>query len=152
VPVSEGASSDASGRPIRESEPDQGLSAEDELADRRLRANRATRGGLAAVLCLEAFVVLLVPRTIAQTSIGLSTTSTITLLLFAIALVVTGFLLKRRWGIGLGSVMQVLLALTIILVPLIAIVVIIFVSIWLYLLHTRTQLVGTPTGWRMLIS
>jgi hypothetical protein len=134
--------------PEREAEPP----SEEELAERRFRANRATRGALAAILCLEAFVVLLIPRTIAQTAEGLSATKTWVLVLLAVLLVVTGFLLKRRWGIGLGSVLQVVLALTIALVPIIAVVVVIFVGLWIYLLRLRTQLVGTPTDWRMLVS
>ncbi|MCW2538892.1 MAG: conserved rane protein of unknown function [Frankiales bacterium] len=134
--------------PEREDEPP----SEEELAERRVRANRATRGALAAILCLEAFVVLLIPRTIAQTSEGLSATKTWVLVGLAVLLVVTGFLLKRRWGIGLGSVLQVVLAFTIALVPIIAVVVVIFLGLWIYLLRLRTQLVGTPTDWRMLVS
>jgi hypothetical protein len=125
---------------------------EEELAERRQRANRATRGAMAGLLCLEAFVVLLVPRTIAQTSTGLSTTMTFVLVGFAVALIVTGFMLRRPWGIGLASALQIVLALTIILVPLFAIVVIIFLAIWYYMVRTRQQLVGTPSGWRMFTS
>jgi len=125
---------------------------EQELAERRQRANRATRGGLAAILCLEAFVVLLVPRAIAQTSVGLSATKTWLLVGLAVVLVATGFLLRRRWGIAVGSVLQVVLCATIALVPAIVVVVLFFVGLWLYLLRTRHQLVGTPGGWRLLIS
>jgi hypothetical protein len=107
---------------------------------------------MAAILCLEAFVVLLIPRTIAQTSEGISGPKTIVLVAVAAFMVAAGFLLRRPWGIGLGSALQVVLALTIVLVPEIAIVVVIFMAIWLYLLQTRHQLVGTPAGWRMLIS
>ena len=124
----------------------------EELADRRLRANRATRGGLAAILCLEAFVVLLVPRAIAQTSTGLNGTKTWLLVGLAVVLVATGFLLRRPWGIGLGSGLQLVVAATIVLIPPIAIVVVFFLFIWWYLLRTRHQLVGTPSGWRMLVS
>jgi uncharacterized protein DUF4233 len=125
---------------------------EEELEGRRTRANRATRGALAAILCLEAFVVLLIPRTIAQTAEGLNGTKTGLLVGLAVVLVVTGFLLRRPWGIGLGSALQLLVAATILLVPIIAVVVVIFLGLWLYLLQTRHQLVGTPSGWRMLIS
>lgn len=124
----------------------------DAVQDRRDRANRATRGGLAALLCLEAFVVLLVPRAVAQTSQGLSETKTLMLLALAIVLVACGFLLRRRWGIGLGSVLQLLVAATIVLIPALAVVVVIFLLLWGYLLRTRRQLVGTPSGWRMLVS
>jgi uncharacterized protein DUF4233 len=129
--------------------------AEDPAADRearRERANRATRGGLAALLCLEAFVVLLVPRAIAQTSQGVSVTKTLLLVALAVVLVGCGFLLRRPWGIGLGSVLQLVLAATVVLIPALAVVVVIFLLLWLYLLRTRRQLVGTPAGWRMLIS
>ena len=124
----------------------------DELADRRQRANRATRGGLAAILCLEAFVVLLVPRAIAQTSTGVSATKTLLLVALAVLLVGCGFLLRRRWGIGLGSALQLLVVLTIVLIPVLAVVVVLFLLLWWYLLRTRQQLLGTPSGWRMLIS
>jgi hypothetical protein len=125
---------------------------EDELEARRNKANRATRGGMAAILCLEAFVVLLVPRTIAQTSQGLSGTKTVLLLALAVLLVATGFLLRRAWGIGAGSALQIALAAVTLLVPIFAVVAVFFVAIWGYLLRTRSQLVGTPSGWRMLIS
>jgi hypothetical protein len=125
---------------------------ERELAERRLRANRATRGALAANLCLEAFVVLLIPRAIAQTAEGLGGTKTVILLALAVVLVATGFLLRRPWGIGLGSALQVLVAGTIALVPILSVVVVLFVGIWAYLLHLRHQLVGTPSGWRILVS
>jgi hypothetical protein len=125
---------------------------EEQLRERQQKANRATRGGMAGILCLEAFVVLLIPRTIAQTSEGLSSAKTIVLVALAVLMVLAGFLLRRPWGIGLGSALQVLLALTIVLVPAIAVVVVIFMAIWLYMLRTRHQLVGTPAGWRMLIS
>jgi hypothetical protein len=124
----------------------------EELETRRLKANRATRGGLAAILCLEAFVVLLVPRAIAQSSTGLSGTKTVLLVALALVLVATGFLLRRPWGIGLGSGLQLVLAATVVLVPSLIVVVVIFALLWLYLLQTRHQLVGTPSGWRMLIS
>jgi hypothetical protein len=116
------------------------------------RANRATRGGLAALLCLEAFVVLLVPRGIAQTEEGVSTTKTLLLVGLAVVLVGCAFLLGRRWGIALGSVLQLALAATIVLIPALAVVVVIFLLLWLYLLRTRRTWLGTRRGWRMLVS
>jgi hypothetical protein len=121
-------------------------------AERIRRADRATRGGLAGLLCLEAFVVLLVPRAIAQTSSGLSGTKTGLLLGLAVLLVAGAFLLRRPWGIGAGSGLQVAVAATVLLIPAIAIVVAFFLLLWWYLLHTRHQLLATPTGWRMLVS
>ncbi|MDQ2835839.1 MAG: DUF4233 domain-containing protein [Actinomycetota bacterium] len=123
-----------------------------DLAERARRADRATRGGLAALLCLEAFVVLLVPRAIAQTSSGLSGGKTFLLVALAVVLVMCGFLLRRPWGIGAGSVLQLVLIATVLLIPAFIVVVIFFLLIWWYLLRTRHQLVGTPAGWRMLVS
>ncbi|MDQ1722656.1 MAG: hypothetical protein QOI26_2390 [Pseudonocardiales bacterium] len=125
---------------------------EDEREARRQKADRATRGGLAALLCLEAFVVLLVPRAIAQTPLGLSLTKTLLLVALAALLVGCGFVLRRPWGIGVGSVLQLALAATVALIPVLAVVVVFFLLLWLYLLRTRRQLVGTPSGWRMLVS
>lgn len=124
----------------------------DEVEERRRRADRATRGGLAALLCLEAFVVLLVPRAIAQTSKGLTLTTTLLLVGLAVLLVACAFVLRRPWGIGAGSGLQLLMAATVVLIPSLAVVVLIFLLLWLYLLRTRRQLLATPSGWRMLIS
>jgi hypothetical protein len=119
---------------------------------RRHKADRATRGVLAALLCLEAFVVLLIPRAIAQTSVGLSPAKTILLLVFAVVLVVVASQLRRTWGVAVGSLLQVLLLATVVFVPALIIVVVLFIGIWVYVLRTRHQLVGTPSGWRMMIS
>lgn len=152
--------SETDGQPVPESEPDgqpvpDSVEPEPELADpveRARRADRATRGGLAALLCLEAFVVLLVPRAIAQTSSGLTGSKTFLLLALAVVLVMCGFLLRRPWGIGAGSVLQLVLTATVLLIPAFIVVVLFFLLVWWYLLRTRHQLVGTPAGWRMLVS
>ena len=119
---------------------------------RRAKTNRATRGALAAVLCLEALVVLLVPRALAQTSQGLGTGKTVALIVFAVILIATGFLLRRRWGIGTGSVLQLLLLATGVWLPAGIIVWVLLVGCWAYLLYLRHDLVGTPGGIRILIS
>jgi uncharacterized protein YjeT (DUF2065 family) len=120
--------------------------------ERLRRADRATRGAAAGLLCLEGLVVLLIPRAIAQTATGLDATKTTLLIGLAVVLVGCGFLLRRRWGIGAGSVLQLLLLSTVALIPALAIVVVFFVLIWWSLLRTRHQLLDTPSGWRMLIS
>jgi hypothetical protein len=70
----------------------------------------------------------------------------------AVVLVAVGFLLRRPWGIAVGSMLQFVLAATIVLVPALIVVVVLFIGIWLFLLRTRHQILGTPSGWRMLIS
>ena len=101
----------------------------------RRRANRATRGALAALLCLEAFVVLLVPRGIAQTRRGFDDQD-------AAAGRAGGGAGRLRlpappavgdrlgWSAaGAGRHRRV--------VPALAVVVVIFLLLWLYLLRTR---------------
>jgi ABC-type transport system involved in cytochrome bd biosynthesis fused ATPase/permease subunit len=132
--------------------PEQQEETPEQLAARQQRANRATRGALAGVLCLEALVVLLMPRALAQTSGGLGTSKTVTLIVLAVILVMAGFLLRRRWGIGTGSVLQVAYLATGIWLPVAIIPAVLLVGSWLYLLNLRTQVAGTPGGARMLIS
>jgi Protein of unknown function (DUF4233) len=139
------------GTPQNADAPQDADSTEDAEA-RRLRADRATRGALAAILCLEAFVVLLVPRTIAQTSQGLNGTKTGLLIGLAVVLVVIAAMLRRPWGIAAGSAVQLAVVATGYLVPLLLIVVVCFLALWGYLLRLRHQLLGTPSGWRVLIS
>ncbi len=135
-----------------ENEPDAEPETPEQLAARQLRANRATRGALAGVLGLEAFVVLLMPRALAQTSGGLGQTKTIILISLAVILVVAAFLLRRPWGIGTGSVLQLLYLATGIWLPVALIPAALLVGTWLYLLNLRSQVAGTPGGARMLIS
>jgi hypothetical protein len=124
----------------------------DDQEARRAKTNRATRGALAATLCLEALVVLLMPLALRQTSEGLGTGKTITLIVFAVILIMTGFLLRRRWGIGAGSVLQVAFLATAVWLPAGLVVSVLLAGCWGYLLYLRHDLVGTPGGIRMLIS
>ena len=120
------------------------------LEERRVRTNKATKRALAALLILEALIVLLVPRTIARTGTGLDTTKTVLLIAFAVVLVVAGAMLRRSFGIGLGSALQVLVILTGVWVSAMFVLGAIFAAIWLYVLNLRHELVGTPGGWRLL--
>jgi len=119
---------------------------------RRLRANRACRGALAALLCLEAFVILLVPRAIARTDTGLDTGKTVLLLGFAVVLIAVGAKLRARWGIAAGSVLQLAVLATGLLEPVLFLIAACFIGLWLYVLNLRHQLVGTPGGLPMLYS
>ena len=119
---------------------------------RRMRANRACRGTLAALLCLEAFVMLLVPRAIAQTSTGLNATKTVLLIGLAVILVAVGVKLRAPWGIAVGSALQIVVLSTGFLERTLFLVGAIFIGIWIYTLNLRHQLVGTPGGIAMLWS
>lgn len=123
----------------------------EQVAERAARANRATRGALAGILGLEAVVTLLVPRAIAFTT-GLGVARTSILIGLAVLMIVGAGLMRRPFGIGLGSLLQVLFVLTGIMLSAMFIVGVIFAAIWGRLLTTRHELVGTPGGWRMLIS
>jgi Protein of unknown function (DUF4233) len=127
------------------------LSAEDE-ADRVRRANRATRGALAAVLGLEAVVTLLVPRALAFTEGGLGVAKTLVLVALAVVMIAAAGLLRRPWGIGFGSVLQVVFLLTGIWLLAMLIIGALFAAVWGRLLLLRRELLGTPGGWRILVS
>jgi Protein of unknown function (DUF4233) len=124
----------------------------EQRAARAVRANKATRGALAAILGLEAFVVLLVPRAIAFTETGLGGTRTALLIALAVLLVAAAAALRRPWGIGAGSVLQVVFLLTGFWLVAMFVIAAIFVAMWAYLLNLRHELVGTPGGIRMLMS
>jgi hypothetical protein len=127
------------------------LSEEDE-ADRVRRANRATRGAMAGVLGLEAVVTLLVPRALAFSDGGLGVAKTLTLVVLAVVMIAAAGLLRRPWGIGFGSVLQVLFVLTGIWLLAMLIIGVLFAAVWGRLLLLRRELLGTPGGWRILVS
>jgi hypothetical protein len=124
----------------------------EQYAERARRADRATRGALAGVLGLEALVVLLVPRAIAFTSTGLGVTRTVALLALAAVMIVAAGLQRRSFGIGVGSFLQLPYLLTGVWLLAMFVVAAVFIAIWLRLLYLRHELVGTPTGLRLLVS
>ena len=96
--------------------------------------------------------MLLVPRAIAYTAAGLGGTKTGLLIGLAALMVAGAALLRRPWGIGLGSLLQLAFILTGIVLAVMFVIAAIFATIWLYLLNLRHDLVGTPGGVRMLVS
>jgi hypothetical protein len=120
--------------------------------DRARRSDRAVRGAMAGVLGLEALVVLLVPRALAFSSGGLGVTRTLVLVGLALVLIAAAALLRRPWGIGLGSALQLVFLLTGVWLVAMFVVGAIFAAVWLRLLVLRRDLVGTPGGWRILYS
>jgi hypothetical protein len=124
----------------------------EQVAERARRADRATRGAAAGLLALEAVVVLLLPRAIAFTSHGLGGVRAGILIGFALVLIVLAALTRRPWGIAAGSVAQVAFVATGVILPAMFFVGFLFVLIWLWMLRLRNELVGTPDGWRMLVS
>ena len=123
-----------------------------ELAERVRRGDRATRGVLAAVLALEALVTLLVPRALAFTSGGVGVTRTVILVVFAVVLVVAAGMMRRPYGIGLGSALQLVFVLTGVWLLAMLVVGAIFAAVWGRVLILRRDLLGGSNGWRLLYS
>lgn len=124
----------------------------EQRAERASRADRATRGAMAGVLGLEALVVLLVPRALAYTSTGLGVTRTLILIGLAVLLIAAAAVMRRAWGVAVGSVLQLAFIATGVLLTAMFVIGVIFAGIWLWLLNLRHELVGTPGGPRMLVS
>jgi fatty acid desaturase len=135
---------------VTDARPDVDPQAEED--QRKARANRATRGAMAGVLGLEAIVTLLVPRALAFSDGGLGTTKTVLLVVLAVAMIAAAGLLRRAWGIGFGSVLQVLFVLSGLWLVALLVVAVLFAAVWGRLLWLRHQLLGTPSGWRLLLS
>ncbi len=119
---------------------------------RARRIDRSTRGALAAILGLEALVTLLVPRALAFTSTGLGTARTVALIGLAVAMVLAAGLARRSYGIAVGSALQVPFLLTGIWLVAMLVIGAIFAAVWVRLLVLRRELLGTPGGWRLLVS
>jgi hypothetical protein len=106
---------------------------------------------MAGVLGLQALVVLLVPRAIKFT-VGLGATRTTLLITLAVLLVIGAALVRRPWGIAVGTALQVPFILTGVWIGTMFFLGAVFAGIWAYLLNLRHELVGTPGGVRMLYS
>ena len=122
----------------------------EQYAERARRADKASRGALAAVLGFEALVTLLIPRTIAFTT-GLGPVRTGICIGLAVVLVVGAALVRRPWGIALGSALQVPFIATGALIATMFLVAALFIAVWLRILMFRHEVVGSPGGVRMLL-
>ncbi len=106
------------------------------------RTVRAVRGVFAATLGLEALMVLFVPRAIAQTGPGLTTGRLVVLLVLFGLLLVSAFLVPRRAGLVLGSVLQLAVIACGVFTVAMYVLGVIFLAIWIYELRVRVQLLG----------
>lgn len=122
----------------------------EQYAERAARADKASRRALAGVLGLEALVVLLIPRAIAFTT-GLGPLRTGICVGLAVGLVAAAALLRRSWGIGLGSALQLAVLATGALIATMFLVGGLFIAVWLRILQFRHEVVGSPGGARMLL-
>jgi hypothetical protein len=108
-----------------------------------VRAARALDGGAAAVLVLEAIVVLFVPRGIAQTGPGLTGFRLTFLLTLAVLLTLAAGVQRRPRGLIIGTVLQVPLVLTGLFNSVLWLIGGIFALLWLYLLQLRRDMLGS---------
>jgi hypothetical protein len=108
-----------------------------------VRAARALDGGAAAVLVLEAIVVLVVPRGIAQTGPGLTGFRLTFLLTLAVLLILAAGVQRRPRGLIIGTVLQVPLVLTGLFNSVLWLIGGIFALLWLYLLQLRRDMLGS---------
>lgn len=105
------------------------------------RRDRATRGTLAAALCLEAITVLFVPRTVARVGDGGLTGARLAIVIaIAVALFLTAGLVKRRAGLVLGSVLQVAVIATGVMVGAMYFLGMLFAAVWAYVLWVRNEI------------
>jgi len=102
------------------------------------------RGTFAATLALEALVVLLVPRTIAQFGSGLVGWKLAVLLGLAGLFVVAAALVRHPAGLLLGTALQVALVGCGFLTGAMFVLGAVFAGIWVFLLRLRRDLLGTP--------
>src|SRR4051794_245915 len=121
----------------------------EQFAERAHRADKASRPVLAAILGLEALVTLLIPRAIAFTT-GLGPVRTSICIGLAVVLVGAAGLVRRPWGIAMGSALQVAFFATGILIATMFLVAALFMAVWLRVLMFRHEVVGSPGGLRML--
>jgi hypothetical protein len=111
-----------------------------------VRAGKALGGAASAILLLEAITVLFVPRGIAQSGSGLTGPRLTFLIVVAVVLLLACGLQRRPQGLLIGTVLQLPLLLTGLLGSAMWLVGGVFVLIWLYLLQTRKELLGSPFG------
>lgn len=129
--------------------PGEGGAAEDfdPVAAAARRRDRATRGTLAAALCLEAITVLFVPRTVARVGDGGLTGARLTIVVvIAVALFLTAGLVKRRAGLVLGSVLQVAVIATGVMVGAMYFLGVLFAAVWAYVLWVRNEINRAAAG------
>jgi len=108
------------------------------------RTARAVRGTFATALVLEALVVLLVPRTVAQFGSGLTAWKLAVLLVLAGLFVLAAGLVGRTYGLAVGTALQAALIACGFLTRAMFVLGVIFALVWYYLLRVRRDLLGGP--------
>jgi Protein of unknown function (DUF4233) len=118
------------------------------------RTRKAVHGMFAATLCLEALMVLFVPRAIARSGSGLTHVRLSILLGLVVLLIAAVAFLGRRWGLAFATALQVAVIACGLLTWAMWFLGGIFTAIWIYELRVRAQLITrwaqvreeSPTG------
>ncbi len=105
-------------------------------------AKRLSAGG-AAILVLEALVVLFVPRAIAQSGPGLTPPRLAAVLAVVVVLIAVAGLQRRSWGPQAGLVAQLPVLATGLFTGAMWFLGGLFVLLWIYLLRIRAELLGS---------
>jgi len=100
-------------------------------------------GAGAAVLILEAIVVLFVPRAIAQTGPGLTPWRLSAVLAVVVLLILVAGLQRRSWGPRAGIAVQVPVLATGFFTGVMWFLGALFVLVWIYLLRIRAEQLGS---------
>lgn len=111
--------------------------------ENRLRVAKRLNGAGAAVLILEAIVVLFVPRAIAQTGPGLTPWRLSAVLGVAVLLIVMAGLQRRSWGSLAGLAVQLPVLATGFFTGVMWFLGGLFVLVWVYLLRIRADMLGS---------
>ncbi len=109
------------------------------------RVARSMRGVYAAILALEAFTLLLVPRTVARVD-GLSGLGLTLTLSLAVLLVVLSAMQRRSWGFAAGCLGQVAFLATGVLTSAMFVLGIVFGGIWIATWRARRDLLARAGG------
>lgn len=107
------------------------------------RLARILNGVGAAILILEALVVLFVPRAIAQSGPGLTAARLSVVLADVVLLVVVAGLQRRSWGPRAGLAVQLPVLATGLFTGVMWFLGALFVLLWVYLMRMRAELLGS---------
>jgi len=110
----------------------------------RAQVAKRLNGGAAAVLILEALVVLFVPRAIVQSGPGLTPWRLSAVLAVVVLLVVVAGLQRRSWGPQAGLAVQLPVLATGFFTAVMWFLGALFVLLWVYLLRIRAELLESP--------
>jgi len=113
---------------------------------------KSFRGVMAGTLILEAIVVLLALPVVGTVGGGLNPGALGYLICLAGVLVLLAGLQGRSWAIWVNLAVQLIAIIGFVVYPGVGFIGLLFAAVWARMLWLRHQLLGTPAGWRLLLS